>query len=309
MEIVQARQAESGKAERPCEGRLLIVARQLSEPVRELLRSAEISWVERLSGTYRLVGPGLLIEVTVKAADHHHPKAPARGRLRDKSGLLAEILLQLKRNERFSATEIAKRAGISTALTSRILQRLTQLKTVQRTGTGPFGYWEVADPGALLDVWVAEERSRPDLSRGIYVWSRSPVGVYEKLPKLNEAAASWALGGVSAANLYAPTLTTYPDPTVWVSARIPAQKIAEVIGGELVDKGANMQIWQSDTDVALQHSIDWSAPIGRPAGVVRVAGMRIVSQPRAYVEAMSGAGRSTEAARNLRQAILDDALK
>jgi len=302
MEMI--RLSRSGTRKGPCAGRILITTGQLSEPMRERLREAGISWIERLSGTCRLIGPGLLVDITGKASDDRARK-PVRARLRDKSGLLAETLLGLEPDERFSLVEIARQAGISPALSSRILQRLSHLKVIRRTGAGPVGYWQVADPGALLDLWCAEERSQPPSSAGLYVWSRSAAELYEKLPKLDQAAGDWALGGTGAANLYAPTLTTYPDPVVWVTQRIPAGKIAGALGGEIVDKGANLQIWQSEGDIALRHSKGWSAAFAAGAsGDARFTGLRLISKPRAYLEAMAGTGRSVEVARNLRQAIL-----
>jgi hypothetical protein len=86
---------------------------------------------------------------------------------------------------------------------------------------------------------------------------------------------------------------------------IPATRIAQALGGELVDKGANMQIWQSDGDTALEHSVEWSTPITtETSGTPRFSGMRLISPPRAYLESVNGTGRSREVARNLRQAIL-----
>jgi len=298
------RQSQRDPRKGPCAGRLLIATRQLAEPMRETLREAGISWVEQLSGSYRLTGPGLLIDVSGKTDGHHQPKDAVRARLRDKSGLLAEILLELQPNERFSLVEIARRAGISPALSSRILQRLTHLRVIQKTGAGPTGYWQVADPGALLDLWTAEERSRPASSRGLYVWSRSPVELYQKLSQLNETSEVWALGGTGAANLYAPTLTTYPDPIVWVTQSASIERAAQTLGGEIVDKGANIQIWQSEGDIPLRHSIEWKAALAAGSGNRRLIGLRLISRPRAYLEAMAGTGRSAEVAGKVREAVV-----
>jgi hypothetical protein len=281
------------------EGRLLVATRQLTEPVRKLLRSSDISWAERNSGACRLIAPGLLVDIAGDASRDAQPRR-VRARLRDRSGLLAETLLQLEPNERFSVIEVARRAKISIALSSRILKRLTDLRITGRKGKGPAGYWQLEDPGALLDLWTTEERIRPRSSKGIYVWSRSPIGIYEKLSSL-KLEMQWAVGGISAANLYTPTLTVYPDPVIWLADHIPAERMAEALGGEVADKGANVLIWQSEGDLALQNAKTYS---GEPSMTNPFSGLRLVSKPRAYLETSGGTGRAPEVAENLRSAIV-----
>ena len=100
-------------------------------------------------------------------------------------------------------------------------------------GAGPNRKWKLTDLGALLDLWAQEEREVERVT-GLYVWSRSPAAVYDKLPALNDLKVQWALAGVSAANLYAPTLTTTPNPIVRIDASVPASRVAEALGGEIV---------------------------------------------------------------------------
>jgi hypothetical protein len=224
-----------------------------------------------------------------------------RARLRDKSGLFAEVLLNWGLGERFAVGDIARRASVSLGLASRILKRLTELKIVLRGGRGPVGFWQLADPGALLDLWCAEERARPSVSKGLYVWSRSPAALYEKLSKL-QLDAEWALGGVGAANIYAPTLTVYPDPVVWVSERMPAEQVAIALGGEVVDSGANMHLWQSAGDIPLRQAVTAGAaddPISP-----NFNRLRLVSRPRAYIETVATPGRAAEVAQGLRNQLL-----
>lgn len=284
---------------------VLVATRQLAEATRQILRPTHLSWVERLSSYCRLIAPGLLVEVEGPIQKDVHTAAHAPARLRGKSGMLAEALLGMKRDSQISVADAAVRAGISTGLASRLLRRLTELRITERFGAGPGGFWRLTDAAALLDLWVAEERRAPTQSIGVYSWNRSVSGVYEGLARLGEAGLTWALGGTAAANLYAPTLTTYPDPTVWVPTSIDPKRAATILGGEIVDKGANIHIWQSDGDIPLRHSLPWS---GTDAARDRAAGafgdLRVVSMPRAYVEATKGSGRSAEVADNLRTNLL-----
>jgi hypothetical protein len=285
----------------PGAARLIIATRQLTEPLRKLLRGSDLSWVERDTGYCRLLGPGLLIDITADRSPVHESKE-VRARLRDKSGLLAEVLLNCGPNERFAAGDIAVRAAISLGLASRILKRLTGLKIVMRVGKGPVGYWQLADPGALLDLWGAEERARPAVSKGVYVWSRSPAALYDKLSRL-QLDTDWALGGVGAANVYAPTLTVYPDPVVWVAERTPAEEVAMALGGEVAETGANMHIWQSAGDMPLRHAVTSGA--AEPARIGgQFQGLRLVSRARAYIETFGAPGRAAEVAQSLRTQLL-----
>lgn len=277
---------------------VLVATRQLAESTRTILRSAGVSWVERLTGVCRLVGPGLLIEVRDKKGRARGTGVLVRGRLRDRSGWLPEHILDAGPCERILLTDVAKQAGISPALASRLLRRLTELKILETQGAGPRRWWSLADAGALLDLWSNEERDKPAQTTGLYVWSRSAAALYERLPELTAVGMNWALGGAAATNLWAPTLTTYPDPAVWVPASIPASEVAKTLGGDIVEKGANLQVWQSHGDIGLRHARDWR---GATADRAHLPGLRLVSRPRAYLEGLRGNGRSAEVAQKLRE--------
>jgi prophage antirepressor-like protein len=88
---------------------------------------------------------------------------------------------------------------------------------------------------------------------------------------------------------------------IWVDAKVPFEDVARVLGGEKVERGANVLLWQSERNLALKQS-RIIEPNGFNAGVDQP--IRIVSQPRAYIEALHGAGRSQEVAQNLREKIL-----
>lgn len=282
--------------------RLLLASRQLSARTREMLRTDGLSWAEELTGVCHLVGPGLLVDVGGSVDLERRPESPARARLRDRSGLLAEALLMARPEDRIHLRTIAKRAQVSTALASRVLNRLSKINLIQTHNAGPNRYWQLVDRGGLLDLWATEEHQRPEETTGLYVWSRSPQGLFEKLPLINHLTERWAFGGPAAANSYAPTLTTYPDPTVWVDARIPPEDVARTLQGEIVDKGSNLQLWQSERNLALELA-NLLKP-SEPSSLPRNPELRVVSKPRAYIEAVGGAGRSPEIAQNLRERIL-----
>ena len=291
QEIVQSMPARNPKSQ------FLLAIRQLSERTREMLRTS-CSWAEELSGIVHIVAPGQLVNVKASLNSERQRESAVRARLRDRSGLLAEALLTSSPKDKIALGDIASRAHVSNALASRVLARLSKINLIEVYGAGPTRFWRLADRGALLDLWAAEEQQRPQKSYGLYVWSRSPQGLYEKLPSLNHLTQGWALGGAAAANAYAPTLTTYPDPIIWIDARIPSEEVARALQGEIADKGANIQLWQSDRNLPLELATHLSKTPGSGQE------LRLVSKPRAYLETVRAAGRAPEIAQNLRERIL-----
>jgi hypothetical protein len=300
LSLERAQQSIEAARRRRSRARLLLAVRQLSERTRELLSTSNCSWVEEATGNIYLVAPGLLVKVSVAVISESRSRAVARARLRDRSGLLAEALLTADPHQKIVLRDLAGRAHVSNALASRILARLAKDNLVQIHGAGPNRFWQLADPGGLLDLWSSEEHQRPEKTCGIYVWSRSPQELLGKLPSLNRLTHKWALGGPAAANSYAPTLTTYPDPAICVDARIPPEEVAKALQGEIADKGANIQVWQSERNLPLELA---TVALAKP-GSSRGHEIRLVSKPRAYIETVGAQGRSPEIAQNLRGRIL-----
>jgi hypothetical protein len=282
-------------------GNKLIATQHLSSATRELLRENGTSWIEERTGICRLFAPGLLVDVKLEGVGQK--ESAIRARLRDRSGLVAEILLLNLLHKEIRLTNAAKQAHVSTALASRVLTRLSKLKLLDTHGAGPQRFWKVSNAGGLLDLWATEEQSG-GLSTGLYVWSRSPQELLKKLPQLNQLDGRWALAGTAAANLYAPTLTTYPNPSVWIESHFSARQVATVLGGEVVDEGANLQILQSKSNLVFENATFW-AP-SHSVDNLPIQDLRIISRPRAYIETVNTGGRGPEVAQNLRQRIVSN---
>jgi hypothetical protein len=278
----------------------LIAVRQLSASTRQLLRKERISWVEEETGVCFLAGPGFLIDTKIRDGAERQASGSGQAKLRGRSGLVVESVLSFFQHERLLVKTLVSRAKVSPGTVSRVLARLSRLNLLEVFETGPNRYWQVKDAGALLDLWAGEEKP-PERVTNLYVWSRSSHELLEKLSDLNRLKGEWALGGVAAANIYAPTLTTEVNPAIWLDARMPAQEVAAIVGGEIVEKGSNLQVWQSADNVPLLHASDsahanWPMPKTTP-------NLRIVTAPRAYIETINSAGRAPETARNLRERI------
>ncbi len=279
----------------------LIATQYLSSATRELLRENGISWIEERTGICRLVAPGLLVDVKLEGTGQK--ESAIRARLRDRSGLVAEILLLNLLHKEIRLANLAKQAHVSAALASRVLTRLSKLELLDTHGAGPQRFWKVSNAGGLLDLWATEEQSGAQTT-GLYVWSRSPQELLRKIPQLNQLNGRWALGGTAAANLYAPTLTTFPDPSIWIESHFSTRQVASVLGGEVVDMGANLQILQSKGNLAFDNATLW-VPNSSEADFP-IQDLRIISRPRAYIETVNAGGRGPEVAQSLRQRIISN---
>jgi hypothetical protein len=277
----------------------LVATRQLAEQTRESLRKAGISWAEELTGVCHLTGRGLLIDTRIRDDSARKDKSDVQAKLRARSGLVVESLLTFFRREPILIKTIAVRANVSPSLAFRVLWRLSRLNLLDVHGSGPKRFWKMNEAGGILDLWAAEEEP-PKRVTNLYVWSRSPQDLLQKLPELDHLDRKWAVGGTAAANLYAPTLNSDPEPTVWVDAHLSANEIAAALGGEVVDKGPNLRIWQSGDNLPL--NLATVAPKGTVAETI--SKVRLVSPARAYIEAVTAGGRGPDVAQNLRERIL-----
>jgi predicted transcriptional regulator len=282
--------------------RPIVASRKLAPPTRDILRQANVSWIEAETGVCHFVAPGILIDTTIEEHGRQRDSDATKIRLRDRSGLIAEAVLTSPRADELRLASIVKQTNVSSGLASRLFRRLTDLGVLTEQGAGPNRKWRLTDLGALLDLWAQEEREVERVT-GLYVWSRTPAALYDELPVLNDLKVQWALAGVSAANLYAPTLTTTPNPTIRIDASVPASRVAEMLGGEVVQKGANLQLWQTKGNAALYKVAPW---VSAHSGIGRASEglLQIVSQPRAYIESITGPGRTPDVAQNLRERMI-----
>ena len=288
----------AGESQAP---RRLIATRTLAESTRRMLREHHVSWAEQNTGVLHLAAPGLLVDIRGEDGVSKKGWPTQRAKLQGISGLVAETLVGWEAGQLIQLRVLAEKAGVSTALVSRVLQRLSALRIVEPIASGPSRQWAMIERGGLLDLWAEEEQRTPSVVTPLNVWSRSPNALLAKLPQLNQVTALWAVGGTAAANLYAPTLTIFPEPVIWVDAKVPFEEVARVLGGEKVERGANVFIWQSERNLALKRS-RMIEPNESKSGLDQP--LQLVSRPRAYIEALHGAGRSQEVAQNLREKIL-----
>lgn len=279
----------------------ILVTSRLTPRSRRYLQRAGISWLERETGRCHLVAPGFLVDVDLHTKYIRQPTPPDRGEktgrglLRDRSGLIAETLLEYPRGAPIVLAELARETGISRGLVSRILNRLTRAGILASTGRPPHKHWALKDPGSLLDRWTEEERSAPEQTTGLSLWARS---FEELLRRLTDTLGRgpYAIAGLSAAESYTPTLTAVPTVDVWIPVETPPSEIAAQLQASIVEDGANLRLLQTRSDAPLQRA----RPMYRAKGQHRVW---VVSPFRAYVESIRSGGRAPEVAAALRRSL------
>ena len=282
--------------------RTVLVAPRLSRKRRQELRFRDISWIEYQTGMVHLRAPHLAIDLPEDpAASAPTPKTLPS--LAGKAGAVVEALIELAhRHEWISQPEVADLSGSTQAWTSRVFSALVEAEALDVEGAGPAKRWRPRAE-ALLHLWEADGGPTPSQTP-MYLWSRTSEDLIRAMPKLGEAATAYAVGGVAAANLHEPTLSSLPMVNVWIPATVPPAQVAAELGADPVESGANIILWQASGDPALTLAGPLSQWRKRtPKGLGSVS---VVTPARAAIEALRGPGRAPEVGENLRQRILDE---
>lgn len=235
---------------------------------RDRMAEERLSWIESGGGAVHLdLGPYYIHDITdaarsVEAATQQKSSGKRQrggdrpARLIGHSGVCAEaiILWWLVARQRpdqlppLTPTTLAEVSGVTAPLAGRVLHRLEQLGALSAERVGRrTSSWSIENVEKVMETWVDEDREPVRVSRA-YVYARHAGDLHSKLAGLSDAFDAWALGGVAAANQYAPTLTADPMPTVWIPDYSPAETAARAIGGEIVSEGANVIFWQEPKD-------------------------------------------------------------
>ncbi len=314
----------------------LLAVRSLPSAIRDELADAGVSWAEQLTGHLHLQAPPLFIHVEGRGQPPK-PPAPVKAgprptRLVGLSGRCAETLLLLatspgRLEHGVTTTQLATLAGVTQPQATYVLHRLERDKVLKPTRSGGrTKSWEIVDAAGLLDLWGAEDTA-PVQETQISVWSRAPQELLQGLARLDDSIGAWALGGAAAANLYAPTLTTFPAATVWIPNAIPVEAVAAALGGQVVSEGGSITLRQTAKDPWALHRLslpaksavngsgvkdDKNAQLrrtlhdeqGLPPAADLWRGLSLVSRPRAIVETLrDGRGRYEEIAMALRDSM------
>ena len=238
-----------------------------------------------------------------------HPPGTKTGqtslpRLSGKAGIVVEALIEVgRRQELVSQPEIAELSGSTQAWASRVFRELVREGALEVVGRGPAKEWR-PKLDDLLRLWISDGGPSPAVTR-MYLWTRTPSELLRAMGQIGKDGLPHAIGGVAAADLHEPTLTSVPLVNVWIPLSTPPEGIAAGLGAELVDSGANLLIWQAPGDPALRLAgpLDgWRSDAPEGFGPLSV-----VTPSRAAVEALQGTGRGPEVGENLRRRLVENA--
>jgi Mn-dependent DtxR family transcriptional regulator len=282
------------EASRQARVRTVVATRRLTPAARARLKQAGLSWIEYATGRVHIRAPGLAIDLPEDGGFERDSGATGSSLsvpgLAGKAGLVVEALLLLARESDWvKQPDVARLAGVTQAWASKVLKSLVAAGAVTMKGAGPKKEWRM-DSASLLDLWEQDGGTKPEIVTGLYVWARHESDLLHKIRTLHEEGLRYAIGGVVAADLYEPTLTSRPKPEVWLAASVSPSEVAEALKGEIVPSGSNLVLWQTSGDPALRLSQE--------------DGLRLVSKPRAYVESTWGKGRAADVAEKLRQSVI-----
>ncbi|MBI4538940.1 MAG: hypothetical protein HY704_05450 [Gemmatimonadetes bacterium] len=284
---------------------VVLVTQALSPQRREQFRRLNLSWIEYETGVVHMRAPGLAVDLpedpSLVAGDSAPPAMPG---LAGKAGVIVEAVVELaQQRELVTQQEVVGLAGSTPAWTSKVFNALLAAGVLDVVGAGPRKRWR-PDLDGLLDLWLKGRGPDPQTA-GLYVHARSAEALLVKLAALDAGELPYAVGGVVAADLYEPTLTTRPVPAVWIPAAAPPEDLAGSLGGEVVAAGANLITWQASGDPALRLARPLGSWRGPPAG--EADAIMLVSPGRACVEAATAPGRGPDAGESLRRALLQRA--
>jgi hypothetical protein len=280
----------------------VLITRELAARRRQEMRRSNVSWIEYGTGFVHLRAPGLAVDLpedpAFRSAGDEERGLPS---LAGKAGIIVEVLIELAESEPLvEQPRVAELAGVTQAWTSKVFSALVEAEALQEIGAGPRKRWKPR-VGALFDLWTRDGEAVARVTP-LYVWARSPKELLGRFLELEGAGIPYAIGGVAAADLYAPTLTEAPDPEIWIPADVPPEALEHALEGSLIESGANVLIWQVPGDPALRRARAFRA-WGRPADDV-IRDLRLVSPGRAVIEAAAGPERAPEVAERLREEVL-----
>jgi hypothetical protein len=224
---------------------LLLIAGETTADAREIMAEHGVAVIDGL-GNAHIELPGLLVHLEGRS-----PRRQARPtRLSGKAGVIVQALL-LHPERGWQVQELAQEAGLSIGLTHRVLTRLETEGLVATGGKGPRSVRQVADPTALLDLWVEENTDRP-IRTPAYLLAQGPRQLITELgSSLDHNGVAYALTGAAAGSLVAPFATAVPVAEVWVTAAVAAEQLYQASGADAVAEGHNVVFLQAKEDTPL----------------------------------------------------------
>lgn len=263
----------------------MIAAGTISDGAKELLQAERIGYLDR-AGSLFLPNDDLYILID--------RPAPKEARKMDRplfSGNRSAVVhaLLLNPQQWFSTNELAKLAWVSPSTVSVTFAELEKRDMVAVQGKGPNKTRRLSTPTALLDEWARQTEllPKPEIRR-YYV----PRLKSEELMKaINDVckrlSTAYVITHEWAAQLYSPFLSNISQVRCRIFPNGPLSLITGELNAREVEEGSNFGLIESESvrDMLFEQEI---------------RGLRVESPILAYLDLLSGEGRSKELAEHLR---------
>lgn len=262
------------------------VSAYLRRPLRQALEERETAYLDA-QGHLHLVGRGVLVHVEDPPRRAEKPADAALGVVSVRA-----VQLLLEEAQPISVSELAHRAELSAGQAHKVLTLLEQEGFVRTTGRGPARRRHLPDRTALLD-WLARQpaATRRDRRLDVTLYARRPEDLWKLVhERLETAGVEHALTGAAAASLWGAGPTNVLTSTVRISPDLALESVAQQLGAEVTDRGANLRLLR-DT--------------GRVGGAISglKEGIRVAPPVRIYLDALAER-RGEDVAQHFREVAL-----
>lgn len=237
-------------------GRLRPQARQapividsfLSAPARKALDHAGISYVDT-HGHLSLSLPGVLVRL--------HPASRPVQAANEGLGVVgvraAQVLLE-EPVRPWAGTELSERAGVSTGQAHRVFSILEGLDLVEVIGSGRNKRRRLRSPARVLDWLAATAPRHIRVKRRAFLYAPGPDQLLRRLGQaIDGADLPAALSGAAGAVALGAGPSRLPLVVVRVAPVAGLDHVARILGAEVVDQGANLELWADTGELGTHH--------------------------------------------------------
>lgn len=265
----------------------LLVAESISPGAKDLLKEENCGFYE-LGGSLFLPARGAYIYIE---------KPPSKTVQKTVGSLFkgkrSQVLhaLLIRHLDWFSVKDLAKLARVSPATASETLVELERFEWVGVKGQGPSKERRLDEPAALLNEWQKQVLAAPrrPADRRFYVPSSDNDAIARHLAEISEMLViDYAITEQSAAQFYAPFLTTVSRLTCRLASGHGLDELYAELDARPVNEGANLIVIETSSrgEFLFREQVD---------------GLWLASPIQVYLDLLRSGGRGKEMAEHLRQ--------
>lgn len=233
----------------------IVVDSFIPSAARRALDHAGVSYVDAHGHLY-LNLPGVVVRL--------HPASRPERAVSEGLGVVgvraAQILLSAPA-EAWGVTELAERAGVSVGQAHRVFSILEGVDLVEVVGAGPSKRRRLRSPGRVVDWLVATAPRSVRGRRRAFLYAPGPDQLLQRIgSKIEAAGLPTALTGAAGALALGAGPTRLSLAVVRVAPVVGLEHAAAALGADLVDQGANLELWP-DTGELGTHDRVWMSGV------------------------------------------------